>query len=195
MKAFFKIMAVLALAFVVSACEEGGIKKELPNSLTKISVQPFENKTGQPNVDQLLTQKTIQDFIADGRLNVVAEKDADAIVRGTLQRYDKIVLTRDANQVPQQYKLQLIVDIDFVDAKTGQQTWTTRRTIDLTPQPENGDKEGAQWDSTNTRSLKEFTTYYVLNTVGVPPEDETTAANRTLDQMANRVVRRVIDGF
>lgn len=195
MKKILSIMSVLALGFFTSSCDEAGIKKELPNSLTKIAVQPFENKTGQPNVDQLLTQKTIQDFIADGRLNVVAENDADAIVQGTLQRYDKIVLTRDANQVPQQYKLQLIVDIDFIDAKTSKQLWTTRRTIDLTPQPENGDKEGAEWDSTNTRSLKEFTTYYVLNTVGVPPEDETTAANRTLDQMANRVVRRVIDGF
>lgn len=195
MKKLCLLAGLLAVGFFASSCDEMGIKKDLPNSLTKIAVQPFENKTGQPNVDQLLTQKTIQDFIADGRLNVVAEHDADAIVHGTLQRYDKIVLTRDANQVPQQYKLQLIVDIDFIDAKTLKQTWTTRRTIDLTPQPDNGEKEGAQWDSTNTRSLKEFTTYYVLNTVGVPPEDETTAANRTLDQMANRVVRRVIDGF
>jgi hypothetical protein len=191
----FKILILAALAFGIGACDETPLKKELPNSLTKIAVQPFENKTSQPNIDQLLTQKVTQNFIADGRLNVVAEADADAVLHGTIQRYDKIVLVRDANQVPQQYKLQVMVDIDFIDPKTAKLLWTTRRTLDLTPVPGNEDKEGADWDSTNIRSLKEFTTFYVLNMVGVPPEDESTAANRVLDQMATRVIRRVIDGF
>ncbi len=52
-----------------------------------------------------------------------------------------------------------------------------------------------QFDSTNTRSLREFTNYYVVNVVGVPPEDEATALDRLLEQMASRIVRRTLDGF
>jgi hypothetical protein len=185
----------LALGIVVS-CGESPLKKTLPDTLTKIAVPAFENKTGQPEVDQRLTEKVIQNFIVDGRLKVVAKEDADAILHGTLQRYDRIVLVRDADQVPQQYKLQLMVDLDFVDAKSGNQMWTTRRTVDLTPEPgKEAGKEGAEWDSTNVSSLREFTTFYVLNNVGMPPEDEGVARDRVLDQMAMHVVRRVVQGF
>ncbi len=64
-----------------------------------------------------LTKKVVQDFIVDGRLQVVAKEQADAELTGTVQRYDRLVLTRsaDSTQVPQQYKLQVAVDIDFTD--------------------------------------------------------------------------------
>ncbi|MES2201640.1 MAG: LPS assembly lipoprotein LptE [candidate division FCPU426 bacterium] len=192
----FGLLGGLALLAVMSSgCEEAGLRRELPNSLTKISIPPFDNKTSQPNVDQQLGQKVTQNFIVDGRLRVVSAGEADAILQGTLQRYDRIVLTRDANQVPQQYKLQLMVDLDFMDAKTGKLMWTTRRTVILTPEPLDSGHDASDFDSTNTRSLREFTTYYVLNNVGVPPEDEPAAADRVLEQMARRVVRRVIEGF
>ncbi len=194
MKRNLYLLAAAAGIALAAACGEVPLKRALPDNIKKISIPPVENKTSQPGVDQLLTQKITQGFIVDGRLGVAPREEADVILAATLQRYDRIVVTRDQNNVPQQYKLQAYVDLDFIDAKTAAQLWTTRRTIDLTPQP-GAEKEGAEWDSTNTRSLKEFTTFYVINSVGVPPEDESVAADRVLEQMARRVVRRVIEGF
>jgi hypothetical protein len=182
-----------ASALLLSSCGDLPLKSQLPESVQKVAIPPMENKTGQPEVDQRLTQKVTQAFIENGRLKVSSREEADAVLQGTLQRYDRIVLTRDANQVPQQYKLQLVVDFDFIDAKTSQLMWTTRRTVDLTPQA--GAAEGAEWDSTNTRTLREFTTYYVINSIGMPPEDESVAQERVLEQMARRIVRRVVEGL
>ena len=197
MKYLYTALAALLLAGgLITACGDVPLKRQLPDSVQKVCIPPIENKTGQPDVDQKLTQQITQAFIVDGRLKVASKEEADVILRSTLQRYDRIVLTRDANQVPQQYKLQMVMDIDFIDAKTAAQLWTTRRTIDLTPEPGNpAGTEGAEWDSTNTRSLREFTTYYVINNIGMPSEDENVAADRVIDQMARRVVRRVIEGF
>ena len=129
--------------------------------------------------------------MVDGRLQVTEKAQAEGLLQGTIQRYDRIVLTRDANQVPQQYKLQIAVDISFTDLKTGTQLWTTKAEISLTP----GQDPPEGYDSTNLRSLREFTNYYVTNAVGVPPEDEPTALDRVLEQMATHVLRRTIDGF
>ncbi|HTB34223.1 MAG TPA: LptE family protein, partial [bacterium] len=157
-------------------------------------IPPFENKTGQPLLENDLTKKVIQDFIVDGRLKVVPAAQADAELDGTIQRYDRLVLTysADSTQVPQQYKIQIAVDVDFTDLHTGKVLWTTRDKVNLTPGME---PDHNQFDSMNTSSLKEFTNYYVINVVGVPPEDEPTAQDRLLEQMASRVVQRTLDGF
>jgi hypothetical protein len=186
-------LAVAALA-TFTACGDIPVSKSLPDDIVKVAVPIFENKSGQPGVENELTRKTVQELLVDGRIQVTSREQADAVLQGTIQRYDRLVLTRDANQVPQQYKLQMVVDLDFIDLKHGkeQQLWTTRQQISLTPgvEPDRDD-----FDSTNTRSLREFTNYYVLNVAGVPPEDEPTALVRLLDQMARRIVRRTLDGF
>jgi len=182
------------LAWGLAACSDVPMKSTIPDDLTKVYIPPFENKTGQPMLETDLTKKVIQDFIVDGRLKVVPAAQADAELDGTIQRYDRLVLTysADSTQVPQQYKIQIAVDVDFTDLHTGKVLWTTRDKVNLTPGME---PDHNQFDSMNTSSLKEFTNYYVINVVGVPPEDEPTAQDRLLEQMASRVVQRTLDGF
>lgn len=192
--AFIPLLTAFALAAVFTACGEMPLKKNLPDDIFKVAIPVFENKANQPGLENELTKKVVQNFIVDGRLQVVPREQADALLTGTIQRYDRLVMTRDANQVPQQYKLQVVVDLDFVDLKGGkeEQLWSTRPQFSLTPGVEVGRDD---FDSTNTRSLREFTNYYVLNVAGVPPEDEPTALDRLLEQMARKVVRRTLDGF
>lgn len=192
-KKFLALIAALGGVFyLLTACGDMPTKKALPDNIQKLAVPVFENKTGQPDVENLLTKKVVQNFIVDGRLQVAPKESADAVLQGTVQRYDRIVLTRDANQVPQQYKLQVVVDLDFVEIKTGEHLWSTKAQFSLTPGVEGPQEE---FDSTNLRSLREFTNYYVFNVAGVPPEAESVALDRVLEQMASRVVRRTLDGF
>lgn len=185
-------LVLLGLAF--SGCGDLPVNRSMPNDITKVSIPVFTNRTNQPSIEADLTRRTVQEFIVDGRVQVTSPEQAQAELRGTVQRYDRLVLTRDANQVPQQYKLQVLVDLDFVTKKDGVETllWTTRQQVSLTPGVEPGSDS---FDSTNVRSLREFTNYYVLNVAGVPPEDEATALDRLLNQMARRIVRRTLDGF
>jgi hypothetical protein len=187
---------VAGVAVVVAGCDDLAIKRTLSDDIHNVYIPPIENKTSEPQVDQLLTQQITQAFIVDGRLKVSSQESADVILKMTLQRFDRIVLIYDANQVPQEYKLQMVLDADFIDAKTAAVKWTTRRTVDLTPEPgKPAGTEGADWDSENIRSIREFTNYYGINNRNMPPEDETVAENRVVAQMASRVVRLVIEGY
>ena len=188
------IAALLLLSAVgFSGCAEMQLKRALPDEILTMAIPVFRNATSQPGVDQELTELVRRSFIVDGRLNVVDESKADAVLRGVIQRYDKLVLSQSENQVPYQYKLQVVVDLEIVNTKTGEVIATTQPM----QQPSEGDTAALEknFDSTNVRSLKRYTTYYVLNNVGVPPEDEQTARTRVLEMMAQRVVERTIGGF
>jgi hypothetical protein len=185
------------LAWGLAACGDLPMKMNLPDTVTKICIPAIEDKSGQPDLVTLLTQKVVQGFIVDGRVKVVPCEQADASLKVTIQRYDRLVLTfsNDISQVPQQYKLQVSVDLDFTDLKTGKDLWSTRSNVNLTPGME---ADHAQFNSTSSGSLgslTEFTNYYVINVVGVPPEAESHAQDRLLDQMSDRVVRRTIFGY
>ena len=194
---FKNILSAVFLSFGIflfaSGCGGYQVAMSVPEHIQKIGIPNFANRSGQPDLDQELTREIRQTFIVDARLNVSDPENADALLEGTIQKYERLVLLRDENQVPQQYKLLLEVDLDFIDKKTGEVLWTTRRTVHLTPVT----TATAQldYDSTNYRTLKVATNYYVLNKIGMPPEEEGDVRRRLIEEMAERVFRRVIDGF
>ncbi|HTA16511.1 MAG TPA: LPS assembly lipoprotein LptE, partial [bacterium] len=105
MKRFLMIaLVLLGLGFVAAACDDLPLKSNLPTVDTKVYIPDFENKTDEPGLDTLLTQKVIQNFLIDGRLQVATQDKADMLLQGTIERYDRLVMTRDENQVPQQYR-------------------------------------------------------------------------------------------
>jgi len=166
-----KVILILLVLTAVSfaGCNTYSPQPGLPAYIQKAFVSMFINKTGQYGMEQYLTQKTIDTFIQNGRLQITEEGKADAIVKAEITKYLLQPILFDVNQVPQQYRLRIHVTLYFFDNKTQTLLWTD----DL---------------------IREETTYYVANNLGMPAEDETTARNRVLDQLANTIVNRVIYG-
>jgi len=145
----------------------------LPAGIATISVPVFVNKSPVFNIEQYITQKTIDGFIADGKLSVVDEEKADAVLKCRIKEKDYIItpIRFDVNQVPQEYRLRIYVDVYFFDNKAQRLLWKD---------------EGRIWEET---------TYFVTNNLGMPVEDETIGRNRVMDKLAEKIVRRVIYGW
>jgi len=191
-----KAMAFAVLLGLLAGCAGYEVRSSLPDTINKLSVPVFRNVTGQPGLEQDLTQKVAQAFIVDGRLVITDPAQADAQLIGVIQSYEKLPLLRDENQVPVQYKMLMAVDLTFNDLKTQKQLWTTHKMIEVDNFAQGSVTATSRaYDSTNVSTLSEYTTYYVLNKMGMPPEDETTARNRLVDQMTRRVVERTLFGF
>ena len=193
MSAWAKAFCVAAGLVVVHGCGGYQANMSVPDHIRRIGIPNFVNATNQPNLDQELTREVREIFIVDGRLIVTDVDKADALIEGTVQQYEKIATVRDENQVPIQYKLILAVDLDFTDKATGKRLWTTRRIVHLTPTVTASETQ--DYDSTNFRTLTRSRKFYVLNNIGMPPEDEETVRRVLLEEMADRVYRRVLDGF
>ena len=102
----------------------------LPSSIRSIAVLPFENETPVPELQRELYEALRGQL--QNRLNLrdAPEARADAIVRGTIVRYDADVpIAFSAN--PQQVtnarrELQLVVDIAIIEQATGRTLWEKR---------------------------------------------------------------------
>jgi hypothetical protein len=164
-------MALIAIALIgATGCASYAPQVNLPATVSSIAVPVFINKTDRYNIEQYVTQKTIDKFLVDGRVSIVDEKKADAIVKCRITKYILTPIRFDVNQVAQQYRLRIYLDIYFFDNKAQRLMWKD---------------EGSIWEET---------TYFVVNNIGMPAEDESIARNRVLDALSARVIRRVIYG-
>jgi hypothetical protein len=99
----------------------------LPASIHTVAVLPFENETPQSELQRELWEALRGEMKARLGLRDAPESRADALVRGTLLRYDTgipISYTAARGQVTSaRRKLQIVCDIEIVDQKTGKMLW------------------------------------------------------------------------
>ncbi len=99
-----------------------------PPDIKTVAVLPFDNLTAEPALTQEVTQ-AVRDAV-QGRLGLRAagEQTADAVVRGSISRYDPdlpaVFNGTDNNQVTVTRRLvQITVSIEIVNQKDGKTLW------------------------------------------------------------------------
>ena len=92
-----------------------------------IAVLPFENETPQAELQREVWQALRAAMQSRLGVRDAPESRADAVVRGTLVRYDvdiPIAYTANSRQVTSaRRKLQVVCDIEIIDQKTGKTLW------------------------------------------------------------------------
>ena len=97
----YRLRYVLALSLVlVVACTSVSLERTLPEAITAIDVPMFKNLTYEPGIEELITNYTIENFLADGRLTVVQKGVADARVEGTITAYTVSVSSFASDDFP-----------------------------------------------------------------------------------------------
>ncbi len=99
----------------------------LPSHVRTVAILPFENQTATPQLPRELAEALrarLQDRLG---LRDAAESKANAIVRGTIQRYETdipIGFSADNRaSTTARRQLQLVVDIEMIDQVTGKTLW------------------------------------------------------------------------
>lgn len=120
-------LSVLALAGCIYGFAGGG----LPPAVRTVAVMPFENLTPDPTLTSEINRavrEAVQDRLG---LRQAGEKDADAIVTGTIRRYEPDLPVAFQGVGPEEQKrvevtrrlLQIVVDIRIYDQKADKVLW------------------------------------------------------------------------
>jgi hypothetical protein len=125
-------LAVLSVAGCWRYSLHGG---GLPADLKTMAILPFDNETPVSELQQQLLD--IMRNTLDSRLGLrsASEAQADVVVRGTIIRYDAdIPVGYSASQggapvTASQRKLEMAVDVDIVNQKTGKILWQRKGLI------------------------------------------------------------------
>jgi hypothetical protein len=100
----------------------------LPADIKTVAVLPFDNYTAEPTLTQLISTRVRE--AVQGRLGLrqAGEAQADAIVRGSITRYEPDVPTaytgNDQGQVTVTRRLvQITVTVEIMNQRTGRPLW------------------------------------------------------------------------
>lgn len=120
--------SILVLLVAVAGCWPYGFAGGgLPSHVHTVAVLPFENETPQAELQREVWEALRGEMKSRLGLRDAPEVRADAVVRGTLLRYDTgipIALSTNRGQVTSaRRKLQIVCDIEIVDQKTGKMLW------------------------------------------------------------------------
>jgi outer membrane lipopolysaccharide assembly protein LptE/RlpB len=112
-------LVLIALLLLLPACgyhftPVGGI---VPESAKTIAIPVFINGTYEPLIDTEVTRAVVDEFLADGRLQVVDLEAADVVLKGTVTKFEITPTSYTADTYVQSYNISIGVTITIEDAK------------------------------------------------------------------------------
>ncbi|MFH1380215.1 MAG: LPS assembly lipoprotein LptE [bacterium] len=140
----------------------------LPSHIRAIAVRHFVNETSVYGLEERLNLVLTDEFLRDGRIAIANEENADGVLNGKIVKYLLQPITFDANQVIEEYKLWVIVDIRFEDLVKNTILW------------EEKNLEGAY-------------TFFVATKPGGITEEE--AREIIWEDLSRDIVKRTIEGY
>lgn len=163
-------LAVVAAAVLFPGCGYT-LKSAVPSYIRTLAIPVFQNNTVEYALADEATQALVDGFLADRHLQIASERDANAILRGTIISYRNRVFGYTREERATEYEVVLIVQITFRDLVKKRDLW----------------KEDA---------LAVRTTYNV-SPVGTTGEAQTEADARReiVRKLADQVVSRTVQGW
>lgn len=128
--AFKQLLLVAAVALAANGCFYGFTGGGLPSNIRTIAVIPFDNQTPVSDIEREISDSLRTRLIGRLGLRAAAENRANAVVRGTIRRYEADIpvgyeaRTRTPTNIGRM--LQMVLDVDVVDQKTGKSLWSRK---------------------------------------------------------------------
>ncbi len=117
-----------SLSLLLGGCLYGFAGGGLPPSIRTVAVLPFDNLTPEPTLTQEVSVRVRE--AVEGRLGLrqASESQADAVVRGSIARYEPdvpVAYTGDEdNRVTVTRRLvQITVSVEILDQRAGKPLW------------------------------------------------------------------------
>ena len=118
----------------------------MPSHIRTVAIVPFENETATPELPREITDALRAGLHDRLGLRDAAESRANAIVRGTVQRYEIDIpigySATNKQATSSKRSLQLVVDIEMVDQVTGKTLWQRKGLLSEGQYEERGETTG-----------------------------------------------------
>jgi len=109
--------AFIAVLFVgaVGACVRIPPARVLPLTIHSLYIPTFQNQSYEPGVEEKLTRLTQEEFLADGRLDIVSSTNADAVLVGKIERFEVTPNRFGRDEFPLSSRITAIADVSLYD--------------------------------------------------------------------------------
>lgn len=88
------------LCLILVSCRIRPRVRTLPEEINSVYVPMFINNTYEPGLEEIATRATVEAFLSDGRLEVVPESEADAVVQCVLTDFNNRMSSTESDDFP-----------------------------------------------------------------------------------------------
>lgn len=135
-----------SVALALTGCFYGFSGGGLPSHVHTVAIIPFENKTPSPELQRELTENLRKQLHDRLGLRDATEARANAVVRGTIQRYETdIPIGYSANNkqtTSAKRQLQITLDVEMIDQVNGKTLWQRKGMTAEGQYEERGEADG-----------------------------------------------------
>lgn len=96
---------------MIIACTHVPLARTLPEYVNSVYVPMAVNNSYEPGLEEKLTNFTIDEFLADGRLRVEEKSNADITVKISIEQFIAETLNTDADDFPMTSRLKVLADV------------------------------------------------------------------------------------
>ena len=148
------------------AGEEFGPSPEIQS----IAIPTFVNGTYEAGIETIVTNSLLAELIRDGRIKVVGEGEADAIMEGTVTSFSTSSVAYDRVGLVLEYRAWVTLDVAVKRHKKGDVLWSRR-------------------------GLTESEVYKVLSDVRLTEAEKERAIGKIADEFAKSIRRMLFEGL
>jgi len=122
-------ITVICAAGALAACSYGFEGGGFPGHIRTIYIQPFENQTPMFDLQQRLFTELLDEVPSRLGVRTAGEGNADAILRGTITRYDDVAQNYRPGEVDQpvsnvlSHEVQIGVRVELIDVRDNIIRW------------------------------------------------------------------------
>ena len=128
---FLRLTFVLAagMALLGSGCAHYSMSAGLVGGIKSVAIPTATNETSEVDVGQRLADRATDAFLADGRLRVVDEGSADALLLLCIERFEDEPFTFTAAEVTEQYRFRLFASAMLERSNDGSELLEIERLV------------------------------------------------------------------
>lgn len=121
---------LLVFCILLSSCgyHIAGKGGKFPGDVKTVSIPFFKNETQRPDVESVITSAVTDEFVASGVVRVVS--DGEAVLNGTIKDYKLTPLSFNRNDLLQEYRLAIRLEISLVSKSDSRILWQDKNFTD-----------------------------------------------------------------
>jgi len=124
----------------------------------------------EKGIEERLTSEIIEVLQDNRSLSLTQERNADSVLHGKVVDYRRTVSSYDQNEEVQEYKVEIVVSVEYEDRKKRKTLWKEERMLG-------------------------WSTYFVVPVSGQEVEEEEDAQDRAIEKLAEDIKTKTVEGW
>ncbi|MCR4439760.1 MAG: LptE family protein [bacterium] len=123
-----RLVLLLSATSLLCSCGYYSFSPGSASHIKTVAIPVFDDRTAEFGIREQLTEALVQEFTRDNTLRIAERHSADSVLEGVIVSVDDRAGPYDKQEMVQELKVYITVDVRYFDLKKSQEVWKDRLT-------------------------------------------------------------------